>query len=315
MKVVVNGKEKNLRARSTLKTAVAGEPYVKGSMISVHLSEEKVVNETSDFELVTDAGTMVMHLEDSPLAAEWRSKYLASMRGVSTRWVTEDIVAFGSFPTSLETDRGEYRYAMYECFLALGGFDNRTTYLMVARDNHVGSYGAGRAVIGRITVGRHILGSIREGQAIREIKPLMSETSTENVIVTDDLSFVLEEGYRVDTAVRIELDRESPESAEHLLVLTSRGVLDATEVTGSLISCSEDLDVQIPEESCKVRERGAVAVRNNGKGTGRLYVYKDRRQLSPGHNSAGMVTSGMSIVSKVGQRQSFTVVTDPPRAL
>ena len=41
MKVVVNGKEKKLRAGATLKTAIAGEPYVKGSLIAVHLSEEK----------------------------------------------------------------------------------------------------------------------------------------------------------------------------------------------------------------------------------------------------------------------------------
>ena len=39
MKVIVNGKEKKLRAGATLKTAIAGEPYVKGSLIAVHLSE------------------------------------------------------------------------------------------------------------------------------------------------------------------------------------------------------------------------------------------------------------------------------------
>ena len=57
MKVIVNGKEKDLKAGSTLKAAVAGEPYVKGGLVSVRLSEKKVVTETRDFELVTDAGT------------------------------------------------------------------------------------------------------------------------------------------------------------------------------------------------------------------------------------------------------------------
>ncbi|MBO4568446.1 MAG: methanogenesis marker 3 protein, partial [Candidatus Methanomethylophilaceae archaeon] len=134
MKVIVNGKEKDLKAGSTLKAAVAGEPYVKGGLVSVRLSEKKVVTETRDFELVTDAGTMVMRLDDSPLAEKWRSGMLGLTSGISSRWVTHDIAAFGSFPTDLEVDRGTYRYKMYECFLALGGFDSNTTYMMIARD-------------------------------------------------------------------------------------------------------------------------------------------------------------------------------------
>ena len=315
MKIIVNGKEKSVKAGSTLKSAIAGEPYEKGALVSVHLSEEKVVTETSDFELVTEAGTMVMRLNDSPLADLWRSMAMESMKGVNTRWVTHDIVAFGSFPTDLAVDRGTYRYKTYDCFFALGGFDNHTTYVMVARDSHSGSYGAGHGLIGRITVGRHILDSIREGDRILGVRPLMSETSTENVVVTDDLSYKLDEGYRVETAVSIDLDEGSPESAEHLLVLSSRGYIKASESTGSFVSCSDDLDVEIPSERIAIRDRGSVAVRNSGLGTGRLYLYKERRQLSLQHSNAGAVTQGMAILSHAKAGDRFTVVTDPPRAL
>ena len=315
MQVIVNGKEKKLKAGATLKTAIAGEPYEKGALVSVFLSEEKVVKETSDFEIVTEAGTMVMRLNDSPLAKMWRDKVAMSMNGVNTRWVTHDIVAFGSFPTDLEVDRNTYHYSTYDCFFALGGFDNHTTYIMVARDSHNGSYGAGQGIIGRITVGRHILDSIREGDRITGVRPLMSETSTKNVIVTDDLSYKLEEGYRVETAVNIDLDEASPETAEHLLVLSSKGYIKASEVTGSFISCSDDLDVTIPSEHIDIRDRGSVAVRNNGVGTGRLFLYKERRQLSPSHTNAGMLTQGMSILSHVKAGDRFTVQTNPPRAL
>ena len=170
MIVTVNGKEKKLRAGSTLKTAIAGEPYQKGTLIAVHLSEERLVTETSDFELETDRGTMVLHLNDSPAAAKWKSEMKDSMAGVSARWVTHDIAAFGSFPTDIETDRGTYSYKTYDCFLALGGFDNHTTYVMIARDNHKSSYGAGHGIIGRITVGRHILDDLREGDRIRSAR-------------------------------------------------------------------------------------------------------------------------------------------------
>ena len=157
MKILVNGKEKTVRAGSTLKTAVADEPYVKGTLVSVHLSEEKVIEATRDFEISTTRGTLVMHLNDTPEAEMWKSSLIQSMEGINARWVTHDLVAFGSFKTELEVDRDEYMYRMYDCFLSLGGFDNHTTYLMVAKDNHRGTYGAGHAVIGKITVGRHIL--------------------------------------------------------------------------------------------------------------------------------------------------------------
>lgn len=315
MKIIVNGKEKSVKTGCTLKTAIAGEPYVKGTPISVHLSEEKVVKETNDFEILTDRGTMVMHLNGSPEADLWRAQVLDKMNEVNTRWVTHDIVAFGSFPTDIAVDRGTYRYKTYDCFFSLGGFDNHTTYIMIARDNHSGSYGAGQGVIGRITVGRHILDLLREGDHVHSVRPMRSETSTENVVVTKDLTMKMEEGYRVDTGVMIDLDEESPESAEHVLVLASEGTIKATEVTGSFVSCSEDLDVKIPAEDCKVRDNGTVAVRNEGLGTGRLYIYKDRRQISPIHNTAGQIRTGAAIVANIGAGEEFTVMTNPARAL
>ena len=315
MKVTVNGVEKKLRAGSTLKTAIAGEPYVKGTLVAVHLSEEKVVTETKDFEFQTDRGSFVMRLNDTPEAEMWRTQLIDRMAAVNTRWVTHEIVAFGSFPTELETDRGTYRYRTYDCFLSLGGFDNHTTYLMIARDNHSGSYGAGQGVIGRVTVGRHILDDIREGDKIVSVRPLMSETSTENVKVTDDLSMKLEDGYRVETNVRIVLDRDSPESAEHVLILSSEGTLGVTESTGSFLACSEDMDVTIPQEDSKVRDVGSVTVRYEGVGGGRLFMYKERRQVSPSHNAAGQVVMGRAIVAHAPQGSRMTVVTEPARAL
>lgn len=315
MIVTVNGKEKKLRAGSTLKTALAGEPYVKGTLIAVHLSEERLVTETSDFEIETERGMMVLHLNDTPLAAKWKDEMIGMMSGLSSRWVTHDIAAFGAFPTDLEVDRGTYRYRTYDCFLSLGGFDNHTTYMMIARDNHSWSYGAGQGVIGRITVGRHVLDDLREGDRILSVRPMMSETSTENVKVTDDLSFKLEDGYRVETNITIDLDTNSPESAEHVLILSAGGTMGVSQATGSFMTCTDDMDVTIPQEERKVREVGAVTVRYDGVGTGRLYIYRQRRQVSQVHNSAGQVVSGRAILANAEAGSRVTVVTNPPRAL
>lgn len=314
MKVLVNGQEKKLKAGATLKSAIAGEPYVKGSLIAVHLSEERLVSETSDFEIETPRGNMVLRLNDSKEAEMWKAR-MDAMPGVNARWVTHDIVSFGSFPTDIEVDRESYFYKTYDCFLALGGFDNHTTYIMIARDNHTGCYGAGKAVIGRITVGRHILDDIREGDRIISVRPLMSETSRENVKVTDDLTFPLEEGYSIETYMGLRLDRKSPVSAEHALILSGKGCIDITEATGSFAACSEDLDVEIPVEDVAVRDAGSVTVRNDGLGKGRLYMYRQRRQLSDVHNNAGTVYNGMAILTYASKDSTVTVVTDPPRAL
>ncbi len=315
MKVIVNGREKSLKEGATLKDALEGEAYVKDTLIAVYLSEDKVVKETSDFELVTPRGTMVMHLDEGKNADKWRKVLMEEIPKVNTRWVTHNIVAFGSFPTDLKLDRKEYQYKTYDCFLSLGGFDNHTTYLMVARDNHKGSYGAGKAVIGRITVGRHILGLLKEGDRITEVRPVMSETSTENVTVTKKLTMKLEDGYKVYTNVTVRLNEKSPESAEHLLILASDGTIRADKVAGSMVACEEDLDVEIPAEDAATREDGAVAVRNQGVGTGRLMFYKDRRQVSPAINIAGNITTGKAIIAYAKEGDIFTVVTEPPRAL
>ncbi len=315
MIVIVNGVEKKLRAGATLKTAIAGEPYQKGTLVAVHLSEEKVVSETSDFRFETDRGSFVMHLNNTPEAQMWRTRLIDRMSGINIRWVTHEIVAFGSFPTDLETDKGTYSYRMYDCFLFLGGFDNHTTYFMIARDNHSGSYGAGQGVIGRVTIGRHILDDLKEGERILSVRPVMSETSIENVKVTDDLSMRLEDGYRVETNVRVVLNRDSPESAEHVLILSSSGVMDISEATGSFIACSKDMDVTLPAEDSKVRDVGSVTVRNDGNGTGRLYIYRMRRQASSVHNAAGQVVMGRGILAHARVGSKMTIVTDPPRAL
>lgn len=315
MKVIVNGKEKKLKEGATLKNAISGEPYVKGTQISVYLSSEKVTQQTSEFEIVTNRGIMVMHLADTPEAEVWRNSVIEGEHELTARWVTHDIAAFGSFPTELDVDRGTYLYKMYDCFLSLGGFDNHTTYLMVAKDTHKGSYGAGHALVGRITVGRHLLETFREADVIESVRPQISETSTDNVIVTNDLTYPLEDGYRIETAAFIDLEERSPEVSEHVLVLASKGCITATEATGSYVTCSDDLDVKLPSEYCGVRDRNAVAVRTSGLGTGRMFVYRDRRQTSVSHTVAGNVVSGGAIVSRIQAGQSFTVVTNPPRAL
>ena len=73
MKVIVNGKDKKLPEKATLKDALEGEHYVKGTLVSIHMSTERLVKESEDFEIVTDKGTIVIHLDGGKDSEIWRS--------------------------------------------------------------------------------------------------------------------------------------------------------------------------------------------------------------------------------------------------
>lgn len=314
MIVTVNGVEKKLRKGSTLKQAVAGEVYHPGACIAVHLSTETVREVTNDFALVTPMGDMVLHLYDTPEAKLFRN-YVEAIKGVRIRWSTKDIVAFGSFPTEIPRDSSEGTYKRFECFFSLGGNDNQTTYVMISKVNQKKAFGAGSGVIGKITVGRHLLKVLPEGYAITDIHPVVSETSQDNVVVTDDLSYKLTEGCSVNTNVLIELDRESPMSAEQVLVLGSKGYFNVSEGTGTFMGCRDDMDVDMKEERTSVREVGSVGIRNTGTGKGHLLIYKERRQLSPSINIAGKVIRGSALVARSAAGSKVTVDTVPRRIM
>lgn len=314
MKVLVNGTEKKVGKGATLKDAVSGEVYSKDSLISVHLSTDKLVSETNDFELTTSAGPVVLHLDDSDDARRWKAA-IQSVEGISSRWVTKDIIAFGSFKSDIPLDKAERLYRHYDCFFSLGGFDNHTTYMMIARRDHRRGYGAGLGRIGRITVGRHLVDVMAEGETITSIRPMMSETSSENVVVTRDLTYPIEEGYRIETNMKVVLDRRSPESSEHMLIVGAKGYMNATDVTGSYMGCRDDMDIDMSPEVQVIRSPGSVTVRNSGVGKGHIMIYRERRQVSPSHNSVGMLERGMALAARASAGDRITLVTEPPRVL
>ncbi len=314
MKVTVNGVEVELKKGATLKDALADTDYVDGTVVSIHKSTESLTIESEDFEVVTTKGTFCVHLNDSEYAELWKAK-VSEISGSTARWVTHDIAAFGSFPTELPVERTENLYRKYDLFFSLGGFDSSTTYVMVAREDHTWNYGAGKALIGRVTRGRHVIENLTEEDSITSIGPVTSEEITENFVVTSDLKVKLEEGNIIDTAVRVKVNMNCPESAEHLMIISQKKYVNATEASGSFVGSYDDTDVKIAKEECSVREDGAVFVRNSGVGTGRVFFYKERRQTSQNHNHIGDIVAGKSIISSAKDGDKIALVTEPKRTL
>jgi len=314
MIIRVDGVTLEAKEGSSLGDVLKGRPYQKGSLVAVIRSAELVQKETSEFEISTPKGPMILCLNDSPFAGIFR-KVIEQIAGKGVRWRTSKVLAVGAFPTNIEVSRGTHHYARYDCFFTLGGFDNRTTYVMIGKIDHDGEYGVEGGVFGRITIGRHVLRDLDEGDKILGIKPVVLEMSAKDAFVTDDMRMKIEDGMSVESYIGVKLNKDSPVNCEHFLVVTENGVLPVTDRTETYVACSTNMDVSLIPEAISVREEDMVTVRHEGGGMGRIYIYKVRRQVAPTHSNVGMITTGKELLRLVPEGKNVTLVPDPARVM
>lgn len=314
MKIKLNGVTTEVDDGATLGDIITGVPHVEEGHVAVIRSVDQVREETKEYEVVTDRGSMVLALNNSRFADKAK-RIFSDLRGKRIRWQTSRILAIGAFPTDIEVKRGTSRYSRYDCFFALGGFDSSTTYIMIAKQDHEGDYGVEGGVLGRITRGRHLLPKLEETETIREIRPIVVRTTAEDAFSTDDLSVKLDEGASVETYIRVKLNEGSPISAEHFLVTSSPGYIRVTDKTATYSATSENMDVSLPSEEVGVRDEKRVTVRHEGAGEGRVYFYHQRRQLSSAHSIAGTVVEGSNLISLAPRGAKLVVLPDPGRVM
>jgi putative methanogenesis marker protein 3 len=314
MKILVNGRTVEASEGAAVGDVIAGEPYRPGTILAVIRPMDKVRKGTDEFKFTTNKGSFVLRLNESVEARTWKNVY-AQTAGKSVRWATSKVIAVGSFPTDLASIRGKAKYSRYEAFLSLGGFDANTTYVMFARSDHEGEYGLAGGVIGHVTKGRHVLASLKESDRVLDVTPVVLELSSNDAFTTTDLSTMLEDGMSIETYARVKLDKRSPVSCEHLLVTVTPGTLKLTERTAAYTASSTNMDVSLIAEANDIRLPDMVTVRHTGAGTGRIYIYKLRRQVNPSHNTVGMLAAGEQLIHLVPDHSEITIVTDPVRIM
>jgi putative methanogenesis marker protein 3 len=316
MWIRLNGRDVEVAEGTTLGDAIKGEPYLEGTQIALTRPASSIQKGTSEFEVSTPRGSFVIRIDGSEHARRFR-ELAPQLAGTTLRWKSSKVMAYGSFPTDLEVSRDRHEYSRYDCFFTLGGFDNNSTYIMISRLDQSGAYGvAGNGgKFGKVTRGRFLLDRLREGDPILDIRPVVLELSETDAFLTTDLSTVLEDGMAVDTHVSVDLDRSSPIGCEQFLVVVGDGRLRITDRTETYSANSQRMDVTLVPENATVREVGDVTVRNSGTGTGRIYFYRERRQLSPNHSHVGKVTNGLGIVRMAHQGSEVTVVPNPSRIM
>ncbi len=314
MIVNVNGIEKNVPPGRKLRDVLQNEPYVEGSMIAISRSGEKVQSETDEYEIVTKRGSFNIRLNGTVFADKWKA-LKDVLIGTGIRWKTNKILAIGSFPSDLAVDRERHDYQRYDCFLSLGGFDNRSTYMMIARIDHTAGYGTNDGIFGKVTKGRHLLELIEEEDPILAINPVVLDTVETNSFATNDLSQPLEDGMFIETYVHVQLNKNSPVGCEQFLVVAEKGVMTITDKTSTYSANSSRLNVSLVKEETAVRDDDVVTVRNDGAGAGRIYFYHARRQLSPNHTIIGKIINGAELMRLAPKGSNVTIRSTPQRIM
>jgi putative methanogenesis marker protein 3 len=313
--IEVNGEKLELDNNSLLKDAINATKafYIPGTTIGILKTGAEKEEATSEYKIQTTKGEFRIELfGDHSL---WiRSNHL--FLDARAHWETRNAIAFGPVATDINIQRAEQKYNRYDVFLGTGGYDPGNTYLMIAKDKHFSDYGSPKdAVFGKVISGKSIVGNLKQGDSILKIEPVIKWETLLDKNITQDLNTRLEDGMKIFTYFHVELINEAPEGAEHFLALIRRKTFNVDTFTNSFISDNILMGEGCPYEHWDARSEGSVAVRTDGQGNGRLYIYKEDRTSSPVHSIVGHVSKGIELIKIASSGSKLAVTSDPERVM
>ncbi len=313
--IEINGQKLDVKDGTSLEEAIelAGAFHIPGTTIGILKTGAKKEEATPEFKMLTTKGEFRIELlGDSHL---W-NKFNHLFFNANAHWETRDVIAFGPVETDIIPQRAEQKYNRYDVFLGTGGYDSKNTYLMFAKDKHVSDYGSPRdAVIARVISGKNTIAKLKQGDSLLKIEPVIKWETLLDKISTTDLNTILEDGMRIFTYFKVDLLNEAPESAEHFLALIRRKIFTVDTFSNSFISDDVLKGEGCPYEHWDARSEGAVAVRTDGIGNGRVYIYKDDRTSSAVHTVVGHVSQGIELIKIAPAGCKLSVLSNPGRVM
>jgi len=285
-----------------------GINHIEGTKVGLLRSTSSEELRTDRFVLHTTKGEVELRA-DAPVAST-----LMGFEGSAVRWNDGKSLVFGYRPVDIEPSRNERRYERGEVFFATSGFDAEKGMLAFSLRRHSAAYGGSEeGGFGRVIRGAHVLPKLEEGDVLLSVKPVLEVRRAKDFLLTEDLSQEVPEGAMLLTGVSISLLREAPVGAEHVLAALEGHVLTVDVCTSSFVSYDGLQGEVCPFEHLAARRRGAVSVRTEGFGIGRIYISKQDRASSWMHSVVGEVKSGMELLDFASQGDAFTVRLEPER--
>jgi len=291
--------------------------YHKGTTIGIVKGGEEKEEQTTEYSLKTNKGEFKIEVDSQN--AEFLNIWATVFVGKELRahWATPDAVAFGPVGTGIKPDRGTYGYKKYDIIFGAGGYDAKNTYVIIAKNNHTASHGSplNGGVFARVISSKNIISKLEQGDTITGIEPVIKWETLTDKITTTDMDTVLENGMKIFTYFAVELNKDSPEGAEHFLGLVRHGYFKVDDISSSYVVDDVLKGENCPFESLDSRSEGSVAVRTQGDGMGRVFISKEDRTSSMAHSIVGMVTKGVELVKLADKGNKLTISATPERVM
>ena len=319
MQVKVNDVEINLDVGSTVEDAIkiSDAPYIEGSAIALIEGREELESHVNKYKIVTTQGSIIIELvEDAEILTNfWKDNY-KNFIGTAIRWTTSNEAAIGSIVSSLEPSNDEYLYNRWDVIVSLSGFSNEATHILFSKSKHRAVYGVpdqNKGVMATIVGGKRTISKLKNTDEVIDIEPIIERKSVINSASVTDFSTELKEGNELFTYMEVEANPEAPVSFEHFLKIIEDGTFKVDYEAESFVGNYMLKGLEKDSEKIEKRKRGAVTLRNQGNGVGRVYIYREDRVSVPTHNIIGYITRGIQILDTVNENERITVKTSPEK--
>ncbi len=313
--IYVNGQKLEVKDGAVLKDALELSKafYYPGTTVGILKAGTKKEEATSEYKIFTTKGEFRIELAgDHGIWTRFKDDFI----NVKAHWDTPNSIAFGPFETDVVPERVEKKLNRYDVFFGTGGYDAKNTYLMFSKNKHFSDYGSpADAVFGKIISGKGIIALLKQGDAITKIEPVIKWETLLDKICTTDLTTKLEDGMSIFTYFKVDLVNEAPEGAEHFLALIRKKTVNVDTFSNSFISDDGLKGEGCPYEHWEARSEGTVAVRTDGLGNGRIYIYKEDRTSSAVHSVVGHVTEGIELIRMAQTGNRLAVISNPERVM
>ena len=315
VRIFVNGEEREVSPHLSVLKALEslGAPHREDCKILVmrRLEERE---ETREYELETTRGIITVGVEEGILPW-WKENFRSFSEG-GMWWETRQVAVFGPFDLrgkGLKPSRMKRRFEEGEIFLGFGGFDPSQAFLGFSREVHEGVYGVPEEapLLGRVVRGGHLLEGLGRGDRLLGIRPRLREKWEQ--VKGNPARIGVEEGMEIFTFLRVVLFPQAKVCAEHLLGLTREGVWRISQMGSAFLSMDGIPVENLPRENTTMRFRGTVTVRNAGKRTGSIYLYRKDAPPSLHHSVVGRVEMGVEMLDYTLKGERLLIKTVPRR--
>ncbi|MGF7118009.1 methyl-coenzyme M reductase-associated protein Mmp3 [Methanobacterium oryzae] len=318
----INGEKISLPEGSKIKDAIEAvkAPYNEGCVLAVIKGKEEIEKYVNKYKIKTSKGSIIIELIDNgpdSLIKTWKDRY-KDFENHRVRWTTSNEVSLGPIKTDLIPTKEKHPYEKWDVIMSLSGFTADATHIILSKEKHDAVYGVpegNKGVFANIIGGKKTVIHLTDDDTIKEIKPVVERSSTVKSGATIDLNTPVAEGNEIYTYVLVKPEFKSPQSVEHFFALSDEGKLNVDYESNSFVGFYRLQGLEKNAEFIDQRRRGTVTLRNNGKGIGKVYVYREDRVSSPSHTVIGHVDKGMQLLDIANSGDLITFKSDPERIM